>query len=214
MAWVFDNPVPTIATELGTAPITAFDTTAYLDDPELRTPINMHLLHLASRLVDGRRFGLFVAEFWKPLGDSHYAAYFKKALKTVRKLNGFVVLDTQSPSDALRLEISRTLIEQCPTLILFPNPQADRREYREYLGLSEREFKLIKTDLPEGCGMFLLKQGRHSTVVRLPLDGMDDDMAVLSARTTNLALMDRLIAQYGEDPDVWVPHFNEERKAS
>jgi len=214
LAWVFDNPVPRIASELGTAPITAFDTTAYLDDPELRTPINMHLLHLASRLVDGRRFGLFVAEFWKPLGDSHYAAYFKKALKTVRKLNGFVVLDTQSPSDALRLEISRTLVEQCPTLILFPNPQADRKEYREYLGLSEREFRLIKTDLPEGCGMFLLKQGRHSTVVRLPLDGMDDDMAVLSARTTNLALMDRLIAQYGEDPDAWVPHFNEERKSS
>lgn len=214
LAWVFDNPVPRIASELGTAPITAFDTTAYLDDPELRTPINMHLLHLASRLVDGRRFGLFVAEFWKPLGDSHYAAYFKKALKTVRKLNGFVVLDTQSPSDALRLEISRTLVEQCPTLILFPNPQADRKEYREYLGLSEREFRLIKTDLPEGCGMFLLKQGRHSTVVRLPLDGMDDDMAVLSARTTNLALMDRLISQYGEDPDDWVPHFNEERKSS
>jgi len=214
LAWVFDNPVPTIAGELGTAPITAFDTTAYLDDPELRTPINMHLLHLASRLIDGRRFGLFVAEFWKPLGDSHYAAYFKKALKTVRKLNGFVVLDTQSPSDALRLEISRTLIEQCPTLILFPNPQADRKEYREYLGLSEREFKLIKTDLPEGCGMFLLKQGRHSTVVRLPLDGMEEDMAILSARTTNLALMDRLIAQYGEDPDAWIPHFNEERKSS
>ncbi len=214
LAWVFDNPAPRIASELGTAPITAFDTTAYLDDPELRTPINMHLLHLASRLVDGRRFGLFVAEFWKPLGDSHYAAYFKKALKTVRKLNGFVVLDTQSPSDALRLEISRTLVEQCPTLILFPNPQADRKEYREYLGLSEREYRLVKTDLPEGCGMFLLKQGRHSTVVRLPLDGMEDDMAVLSARTTNLALMDRLIAQYGEDPDAWVPHFNEERKSS
>jgi len=214
LAWVFDNPVPTIASELGSAPVTAFDTTAYLDDPELRAPINMHLLHLASRLVDGRRFGLFVAEFWKPLGDSHYAAYFKKALKTVRKLNGFVVLDTQSPSDALRLEISRTLIEQCPTLILFPNPQADRKEYRDYLGLSEREFKLIKTDLPEGCGMFLLKQGRHSTVVRLPLDGMEDDMAVLSARTTSLALMDRLIAQYGEDPDVWVPHFNKERRSA
>lgn len=214
LAWVFDNPLPTIAGELGAARITAFDTTAYLDDPELRTPINMHLLHLASRLVDGRRFGLFVAEFWKPLGDPHYAAYFKKALKTVRKLNGFVVLDTQSPSDALRLEISRTLVEQCPTLLLFPNPQADRKEYREYLGLSEREYKLIKTDLPEGCGMFLLKQGRHSAVVRLPLDGMEDDMAVLSARTTNLALMDRFIAQYGEDPDAWVLHFNEERTTS
>lgn len=213
LAWVFDSERPKIAGELGQASVTSFDTTAYLDDPELRTPINLHLLHLCSRLVDGRRFGLIVSEFWKPLGDPQYAAYFKKALKTVRKLNGFVMLDTQSPSDALKLEISRTLIEQCPTLMLFPNPQADRKESREYLNLSEREYNLIKTDLPEGCGMFLLKQGRHSTVVRLPLDGMEDDMAVLSARTTNLVLMDRLIEQYGEDPDAWVPHFNEERKS-
>jgi type IV secretion system protein VirB4 len=34
---------------------------------------------------------------------------------------------------------------------------------------------------------------------------------VLSARTSNLALMDRLIAQYGEDIDSWYPHFINER---
>jgi type IV secretion system protein VirB4 len=62
--------------------------------------------------------------------------------------------------------------------------------------------------------MFLLKQGRHSVVARLPLAGMDDDLAVLSARTANLELMDRLIAQYGEDPDAWAPHFDIERKSA
>lgn len=211
LAWVFDNLAGTIADELGSAATTAFDTTAYLDDPELRTPINMHLLHLTTRLVDGRRFALFVAEFWKPLGDRHYAAYFKKALKTVRKLDGLVILDTQSPSDALTLPIARTLIEQCPTLILFPNDRADKCEYVEYIGCSEREYDLVKKDMPEGQGYFLLKQGKHSIVCRLPLDGMEDDMAVLSARSTNLALMDRLMAQYGEDPDAWAPHFNRER---
>jgi type IV secretion system protein VirB4 len=214
LAWAFDNPAPTVADQLGKAAVTAFDTTAYLDEPELRTPLNMHLLHLSTRLVQGRRFALFVAEFWKPLGDTQYGAYFKKQLKTVRKMDGIVVLDTQSPSDALKLEIARTIVEQCPTLILFPNPQADQKEYREYLGLSEREFELIKTDLPEGCGMFLLKQGRHSAVVKLPLAGMDDDMAVLSARSRNLELMDQLIERYGEDPDAWGPHFNGERTST
>ena len=80
--------------------------------------------------------------------------------------------------------------------------------------MSASEFNLIKTDLPEGSGMFLLKQGRHSVVARLPLAGMDDDLAVLSARTANLELMDRLIAQYGEDPDTWAPHFDIERKSA
>jgi type IV secretion system protein VirB4 len=214
LAWVFDNPVATIANELGTARTTVFDTTAFLDDAELRAPIALHLFHLTGQLIDGRRMAVFFSEFWKSMGDNHFAAFIKDLLKTLRKKNGLVVLDSQSPSDALRHPLARTLVEQVATMILFPNPGADYAEHREGLGLSDREFNLIKTDLPEGSGMFLLKQGRHSVVARLPLAGMDDDLAVLSARTASLELMDRFIAQYGEDPDAWAPHFDMERKSA
>jgi type IV secretion system protein VirB4 len=214
LAWVFDNVSATIASELGSARTTVFDTTAFLDDAELRTPITLHLFHLTGRLIDGRRLSVFFSEFWKSMGDKHFAAFIKDLLKTLRKKNGLVVLDSQSPSDALRHPMARTLIEQVATLILFPNPGADYGEHAEGLGLSNREFNLVKTDLPEGSGMFLLKQGRHSVVVKLPLGGMDEDLAVLSARTSNLELMDRLIAQYGEDPDAWAPHFNAERNSA
>ena len=214
LAWVFDNAAPTIARELGTARTTVFDTSAFLDDAELRTPITLHLFHLTERLIDGRRLAVFFSEFWKSMGDKHFAAFIKDLLKTLRKKNGLVVLDSQSPSDALRHPLARTLIEQVATLILFPNPGADRDEHLEGLGLSNREFSLIKTDLPEGSGMFLLKQGRHSVVLKLPLGGMEDDLAVLSARTSNLELMDRLIVQHGEDPAAWVSRFNEERRSA
>jgi len=214
LAWVFDNAAATIAGELGKARTTVFDTTAFLDDGELRTPVTLHLFHLAGRLVDGRRLAVFFSEFWKSMGDKHFAAFIKDLLKTLRKKNGLVVLDSQSPSDALRHPMARTLVEQVATLILFPNPGADLAEHTEGLGLSSREFSLVKTDLPEGSGMFLLKQGRHSVVLKLPLGGMDEDLAVLSARTSNLELMDRLIAQHGEDPGAWAPHFNAERKSA
>jgi len=82
------------------------------------------------------------------------------------------------------------------------------------LGLSEREFEIIKTEVPEGSGMFLFKQGHHSVVLKLPLDGMDDDLAVLSARSSNLALMDKLIAQHGENVGDWLPHFIDERRTA
>jgi type IV secretion system protein VirB4 len=214
LAWVFDNPVATIADELGQSLTTVFDTTAYLDDAELRGPISLHLFHLTQRLLDGRRMAVFFSEFWKSMGDKDFAAFLKDLLKTMRKKNGLVVLDSQSPSDVLDHPLARTIIEQVATLFLFPNPGADREEHIDKLGLSEREFNLVKTELPEGQGMFLLKQGRHSLVAQLPLQGMDEDLAVLSARTSNLALVDRLTAQYGEDPDAWVPQFNVERKSA
>lgn len=214
LAWVFDNPVDTIAAELGAAQTTAFDTSAFIDDAELRAPISLHLFHLTSRLVDGRRLAVFFSEFWKSMGDPNFAAFLKDLLKTLRKKNGLVVLDSQSPSDALDHPLARTLVEQVATTLLFPNPGADRAEHRDKLGLSQREFDLVKTDIPEGSGMFLLKQGRHSVVARLPLAGMDDDLAVLSARTSNLALMDRLIAQHGEDSAAWYPHFQQQRRSA
>jgi type IV secretion system protein VirB4 len=214
LAWVFDNPVATIEGELGTVMTTVFDTTAFLDDHELRGPMTLHLFHLTERLIDGRRLAVFFSEFWKSMGDPQFAAFLDDLLRTLRKKNGYVVLDTPSPSDALAHPLARTLIEQVSTMFLFPNPGANRIEYREGLGLSERETNLIKTDLPEGCGMFLLKQGRHSVVLKLPLEGMDEDLAVLSARTSNLELMDRLIEQYGESPTAWVDQFNQQRRTA
>jgi type IV secretion system protein VirB4 len=214
LAWVFDNPIATVAAELGTATTTVFDTTAFIDDPELRGPMSLHLFHLTRRLIDGRRIAVFFSEFWKSMGDKQFAALLKDLLKTLRKKNGFVVLDSQSPSDALDHPLARTLLEQVATIFLFPNPGAKRSEHRDGLDLSERETNLIKTDLPEGSGMFLLKQGRHSVVLKLPLAGMDDDLAVLSARTSNLELMDQFIEQHGEDPDAWVNQFNEQRRTA
>jgi type IV secretion system protein VirB4 len=214
LAWVFDNQVDTLAANLGSIQTTAFDVTSFLDDPELRTPINMHLFYLASRLIDGRRLSIWVSEFWKALGDAKFAAFCDDMLRTLRKKNGFVALDSNSPGDAINHPISRTLIEQVATLFLFPNPGARKKDYVDSLGLSEREFEIIKTEMPEGSGMFLFRQGHHSVVLRLPLDGMDDDLAVLSARTSNLALMDRLIVQHGEDIDAWYPYFINERSAA
>lgn len=214
-AWVFDNPVDHLTSDFGNAATTVFDITNFIDDHELRAPLILHLFHLTRRLIDGRRLAVFVSEFWKLLGDPLAAEEGKDLVKTVRKKNGFAFLDTNSLGDALNLPIGRTLIEQAATLMLFPNPAADRKEYMEEgLNLTRREFDLINTELPEGSGMFLLKQGHYSVVVQLPLAGMDDDLAVLSARTANLALMDRLIEQYGEAPEAWYPHFQQQRRSA
>jgi len=188
--------------------------TAFLDIPELRTPINMYLFHLVEKLIDGRRLALFIAEFWKALGDPQFAYFAKDMLKTIRKKNGLVVLDSQSASDALQHEIGRTLIEQTPTKILFPAPDAKLEEYTEGLNLSEREFQLIKSDIPEGSRMFLIRQGHHSVVAQLDLKGFDDELAVLSSRRSNIDYMTQLIAQYGPAPDAWLPIFKQHKRTA
>ena len=213
-AWVFDNATDTLMDNFGTVKTVGFDMTAFLDIPELRTPINMYLFHLVEKLIDGRRLALFIAEFWKALGDPQFAYFAKDMLKTIRKKNGLVVLDSQSASDALQHEIGRTLIEQTPTKILFPAPDAKLEEYTEGLNLSEREFQLIKSDIPEGSRMFLIRQGHHSVVAQLDLKGFDDELAVLSSRRSNIDYMTQLIAQYGPAPDAWLPIFKQHKRTA
>ncbi|MGY0343567.1 VirB4 family type IV secretion/conjugal transfer ATPase [Xylella fastidiosa] len=214
-AWLFDNPRDTLIDNFGSALTTGFDVTSFLKDDELRAPINMHLFHLTESLIDGRRLALFIAEFWRALGDPEMADFAKDQLKTIRKKNGFVVLDSQSPSDALNHPISRTLVEQTPTKILFSNPDAVYSEYTSGgLNCSDREFDLVKKDIPEGSRMFLVKQGHHSVVAKLDLKGFDRELAVLSSREANIEVVQQLIAQFGQDPIKWLPHFDQYRRAA
>lgn len=213
-AWIFDNPEDSLIESLGSALTTGFDVTEFLDKPLIRTPIHMYLFHLTEQLIDGRRFALFIAEFWKALDDEYFGAFAKDQLKTIRKKNGFVVLDSQSPSDAIKHPHSRTLIEQTPTKILFPNPDATLEDYATDAGLNltEREYRLIKQDIPTGSRMFLVKQGHNSVVAKLDLKGFDAELAVLSARKANIERVQRLIEAYGGEPEGWLPLFTGEER--
>jgi type IV secretion system protein VirB4 len=200
-AWIFDNPEDALIEVLGSALTTGFDVTEFLDKPLIRTPVNMYLFHVTQQLIDGRRFVLFIAEFWKALDDEYFGAFAKDQLKTIRKKNGFVVLDSQSPSDAINHLHSRTLIEQTPTKICFPNPEAMVEDYASDAGLNltEREYRLIKQDIPAGSRLFLIKQGQNSVVAKLDLKGFDAELGVLSARKATIERMEQLIETEGKD---------------
>jgi type IV secretion system protein VirB4 len=206
-AWAFDNPVDTLATRLTGSPVIGFDVTEFLDHPLTRSPITLYLFHLVRQLLDGRPLVCWMDEFWRLLADRAFESFAKDGPKTWRKLNGVMCLATQSPSDVLESPISRTLVEQTPTKVFFPNADASHREYTEGFGLTEREFRLVKDQLEPGSRMFLVKQSHHSVVCRLDLKGFDAELAVISGRAAQVAQMNELLAALGADPAVWVPRF-------
>jgi type IV secretion system protein VirB4 len=116
-------------------------------------------------------------------------------------------LATQSASDVLESPISRTIIEQTPTKILFPNSDANASEYIEGFGLSEREFKLIKEQLEPGSRQFLIKQGHYSVVCQLDLKGFDAELKVMSGRASSVEALHRILTRTGSDPRHWLPIF-------
>jgi type IV secretion system protein VirB4 len=206
-AWVFDNACDTVVSRLGGRSVIGFDVTEFLDHPLTRAPITLYLFHLVRQLLDGRRLVCWMDEFWRLLADPAFENFAKDGPKTWRKLNAVMSLATQSPSDVLDSPISRTLVEQTPTKVFFPNADANTTEYTEGFGLTEREFKLIKEQLEPGSRMFLVKQAHHSVVCQLDLKGFDGELRVISGRTQEVHRMHQIIAEVGSDSKEWLPRF-------
>lgn len=221
LGWVFDNPVDVV--DLEKANIIGFDYTDVIDNAEVRVPVINYLLHRLEELIDGRPLIYVMDEFWKILdGGGALKDFAKNKQKTIRKQNGLGIFATQSPEDALASDISAALIEQTATLILLPNPSASREDYMEGLKLTEAEFEVV-SNLDERSRSFLVKQGHGSTVCQLNLRGMDDALAVISASTDNIEVMDRIVHQQAEhfgvevgelSPEQWLQEFYENRKGS
>ena len=206
-AWVFDNARDTVVSRLTGRSVIGFDVTEFLDHTLTRAPITLYLFHLVRQLLDGRRLVCWMDEFWRLLADSAFETFAKDGPKTWRKLNGVMCLATQSASDVLDSPISRTLVEQTPTKVFFPNADANFQEYTQGFGLTEREFRLIKDQLEPGSRMFLVKQAHHSVVCQLDLKGFDAELAVISGRASQVKRMLGIIAATGPEPQAWLPEF-------
>ena len=211
LAWVFDNPRDLL--DVNASKMFGFDYTEFLGDPEVRTPLMMYLWARFSSLIDGRRLYMFIDEFWQALEDEFFVKELHNRYKTIRKQNWFLVCATQSPADALKSKISHTVIEQTATFVYLPNPQAKERDYTEGFNVTRQEYLTIK-NLPETSRKFLVKQGQNAVVCELDLDGFDDELAVLSGTTANILLAENVRQRVGDDPAVWLPVFQQERKAA
>jgi type IV secretion system protein VirB4 len=205
LGWVFDEADDRMG-EVSKLHMVGFDYTDFLKIREIRTPMMMCLMDLMETMVDGRRLIYVISEFWKALDDPYFAGFARDKQKTIRKQSGLGIFDTQSPSDILDTENGRTLVEQSVTKICLPNPGAKEDEYVDGFGLSKAEYEIVKT-LPVTARRFLVKQGHRSAVCELDLSGMDDAITILSGSTENVALLDEVRAQVGDDVSQWLPLF-------
>jgi type IV secretory pathway VirB4 component len=162
-------------------------------------------------VLDGRRFVYWMDEAWKWVDDPAFAEFAGNKQLTIRKQNGLGVFATQMPSSLLKSKIASALVQQTATEIYLPNPKADYHEYVEGFKCTEAEYDIIR-NLGEESRMFVVKQGHTSMIGCLDLAGMDDELAILSGNSENNALVDRIIAEVGSNPNDWIPVFHERRK--
>lgn len=205
-AGLFDNEEDMVDFTQGTS--FGFEMGELLQERYTIEPALLYLFHRISLSLDGTPTVIVMDEAWALLDNKTFSGRIRDWLKTLRKLNGMVIFATQSVEDATQSSISETLIQQTATQIFLPNPKATDA-YRKAFMVSEREFNLLKTTDP-GSRYFLVKQGSDVVVAKLDLSGMDDVINVLSGRAETVMLLDEIREQVGDDPNKWMPVFQQQ----
>lgn len=193
LGWVIDAPVDTIDM---TGDLNGYDMTALLDNPRARGPAMLTLFHYLELQIDGRPIVIPNDEGWKALQDEVFRPMIETRLRTIRSFGGVFVFLTQGPDEIGKSDIGKVLVEQCPTQIRLPVDRATKDDYVNVLKSTEGEWDAFRP-LRKGSGMFLLVQGGAASVVELPLNGMEDEIATLSARQETLNVLDRVRAGTG-----------------
>lgn len=211
LGWALDAPTCCLDLSGG---IVGLDTTELLTNCRAAAPALLYLFHRIALRLDGhRKLLLVVDEGWSVLRDPAFRDPIAAQFRTIRSKNGIVVFITQSPSDAVASGIASELIEQCPNQIHFPNPRASRDDYVDGLKRTVGEYEALK-ELQKGSGRFLLCKGARSLVAELPLRGMADRLAVLSASETSLRALETIPEVARRDPARLGPAFIEARRAA
>ncbi len=207
-AKVFDNTEDSI--DFTRSRVFAFEMAELLKDRASLGPVLLYIFHRINISLDGMPTMIVLDEAWALIDNDVFAPKIKDWLKVLRKLNCFVIFATQSVEDASKSRISDTLIQQTATQIFLPNLKATD-VYRSHFMLSQREFTLIKTTDPSSR-FFLVKQGMDAVVARVDLSSMDKVINVLSGRAETVLLLDQVLEEFGEDPEIWLPVFWERVK--
>lgn len=207
--WALDNVSTDI--DLSHERIVGFDVSPFLvKDYPPSEPVLAFLFYLKQRMQErGGLMATVVAEFWLPAQYPSTQKMMLDVLRTGRMRDEFMIMDSQSPEDAINSPMFAAIRDLTPTKAYFANPSAEFESYKR-CNLTAKEFDKYK-QLDKESRTFLIKQGNQSAFATLDLYGLDDDIAVLSGSAENVTILNDILPRTGPDPANWMSEFQSKR---
>lgn len=216
-AWVLDSPTNKFNPQNFWR--IAFDCTKILKreyatkHPDIMEVL-LNTLFYMKRLMHASRPGQllinFIAEYWVPLTFESTAEAIKEILKSGRTRGEILVMDTQSPEDALDTKYAPAVIQQVITAIWLANERASREKY-ELFGVKGKVFDAIAEIHPLSREMVVV-QGNQAVKLKLTLDEkLKYWLPLLSSTNKNIAVAESVRKSLNtKDPKIWVSAFLDE----
>ena len=110
---------------------------------------------------------VFFDESQKYLKNAHFRDQMKVMLDEVRKKGGVVVLAAQSPEHHMKAPdgAGNTIKTNIANIICYPDPNASREHYVDYLGFTESEFIWVKETSPDSRQVIFKRTSTGESVI-------------------------------------------------
>ncbi len=207
-AWILDSEHDQLS--FNESELFGFDVTGILPFSYAKTPIMRMITEKILQSAAGTPHVIDIAEAWAVLDDPLMGKFIENKSRTIRKQDGVLGLDTQNPEDIVGSSLGKQFLNQFPTSFILPNAKAKPDVYIDGFGLTPREYQLVKNARPDQ-GEVLIKKGTESILAKMNLSGMNDMLAVLSSSTDNVQICRECVAEFGDNPKIWLPEFFKRR---
>jgi type IV secretion system protein VirB4 len=213
-AWVIDSPVNQF--DPATYRRLAFDCTQLLTkpypqkNPEVLEALLGTLFYMKREMHQTQPGSLLLnvmAEYWVPLSFESTAEAIKEILKSGRMRGEILIMDTQSPEDAISTPYAPAVIQQVITSIWLANPKANADGYAKF-GVVGKVFEAVKALQPLSREMVVM-QGHQAVKLKLVLDESLKYWLPLLSTTSKNAAVARQVRELllTNDPQIWVHEF-------
>ena len=159
---------------LGTGRFVTFETENLMQlGDKAVVAVLLYLFRRIEKRLDGSPTLVALDEAWVYLRHPLFRERLREWLKTLRKMNGAVILSTQNLSDVLNSEIGDVIVETCPTKVLLPNAEAANpasQRFYDRVGLNDREIEILQGAIPKRQYYVVSPLGRR--LISLGLGGV------------------------------------------
>jgi type IV secretion/conjugal transfer VirB4 family ATPase len=110
-------------------------------------PTLKYIFYKIMQRLDGRPTLIVIEEAWMAFNSPIFAKQLDEWLKTLRKLNVYIVMVALQVQEIVESPIKNTLLNQCASIIYTPNPDLKKTEvynaYKEF-GLTDKQVSIIQ----------------------------------------------------------------------
>ena len=126
--------------------LVSFEMASLQQDPTAYAAMVTYVMHRIREQMQGKAFPhlIFIDETAPMLENELFRSYVQELFREHRKLRGSINVCFQDATAIINSGIKETILNQCQTVFLFPNPNADKESYCKLFNLTDDQWAFIK----------------------------------------------------------------------